>query len=345
MNQLISIIIPVYNVATYLERCLTSITNQTYRNLEIILINDGSTDQSGQLCDSWASKDARIKVLHTTNQGVAAARNYGLHVASGEFIGFADPDDWVEPDMLEKLASALEQCNADIAICGFEEKWPDYSVFKVSNKFRCFTKEEALCELIRDRYVQSYLWNKMFRRKCIPDAPFPALKRLSDLGGLHNFFRKAKTIVVINQLLYHYVRRNGSLVENEGPLEATIDYCIAQQVRYADLASECPKIRKAIQKNYMSAVISVMSVFAREHKRKNDNKKAIVNIKTIIYPFYSLHLPEFKSNYYVVKSEDISEFLRDPENYDFYDFADFQRRYYKLKFIEKLIAFLHVFKT
>lgn len=342
MNQLISIIIPVYNVATYLERCLKSITNQTYRNLEIILINDGSTDQSGQICDIWASKDARIIVLHTTNQGVAEARNYGLHIASGEFIGFTDPDDWVEPDMFEKLAGALEQFNADIAICGFEEKWPDHSILKVSKKFRCFTKEEALCELIRDRDMQSYLWNKLFRRKCVPDAPFPVLKRMSDVGGLHNFFRNAKAIVEINHPLYHYVHRNDSLVGINVSLEVIIDYCIAQQMRYADLASESPEIRKTMQNKYLSAVIWVLSVFSREYKRKNDDRKAIVKIKTIIYPFYSLHFPKFKSKYYyVVKNEDISDFLREPENYDF---GDFQKRYYKLKFIEKLMAFLHVSK-
>lgn len=97
MNKLISIIISVYNGDTYLDRCLNSITSQTYQNLEIILINDGSTDGSGGICDVWASKDPRIKILHTINQGVAAARNYGLQVASGEYIGFADADDWAEP--------------------------------------------------------------------------------------------------------------------------------------------------------------------------------------------------------------------------------------------------------
>ena len=244
MNKLISIIITVYNGDTYLDRCLNSIINQTYRNLEVILINDGSTDKSGRICDAWASKDPRIKVLHTTNQGVAAARNCGLHVANGDYIGFADADDWVEPDMFEKLADSLEQYNADIAICGFEEKWPDYSVLKVSESIRCYTKEEALRELILDRNMQSYVWNKLFRRECIPVAPFPPLKRMSDLGGIHNFFRKADKIVEINRVLYHYIRRNNSLVGKDGSLETTIDYCFAQQTRYADLASEDPDIKK-----------------------------------------------------------------------------------------------------
>ena len=161
------------------------------------------------------------------------------------------------------------------------------------------------------------------------------------MGGLHNFFRNAETIVVINRPLYHYVRRNGSLVGNDGPLEATIDYCIAQQVRYGDLASESPEIRKTMQEKYISAVISVINVFACKYKRKNDDKNAIVKIKTIIYPFYSLHLPEFKSKYYyVVKTEDISDFLRDPENYDF---TDFQKTTYRFKVIERLMAFFSCF--
>lgn len=339
MNKLISIIITVYNVDTFLDRCLKSITNQTYRNLEIILINDGSTDRSDQICDAWASKDPRIKVLHTTNQGVAAARNCGLHIANGDYIGFADADDWAEPDMFEKLADSLEQYNADIAICGFEEKWPGYSVLKVSESFRCYTKEEALCELILDRNMQSYVWNKLFRRECVPDAPFPPLKRMSDLAALHNFYRNAATIIEINLPLYHYIRRNNSLVGQDGYLATMVDFCVAQQIRYTDLSKENPAIRKAIQKKYASSISIVRSVFFQKYTRK-DNKKIrenIVKIKNILFPFYSLHKSEIGRCGFFYKFDDLSVFLSDPENYDYVSFI---RRYYKKRLLEKL--FLHL---
>lgn len=192
MRRLISIIIPVYNNDEYLDRRFNSITSQTYKNLEIILIDDESTDNSGPICDTWANKDNRIKVIHKHHEGVAVARNCGLRIAQGEYIGFADADDWVDANMFENLTTALEQFNADIAICGFEEIGNDSRIVKVSADIHCYTKEEALRELILDRNIQSCLWNKLFRRKCIPDKPFPSLKRMSDLGGLHNFSVKQK---------------------------------------------------------------------------------------------------------------------------------------------------------
>ena len=339
MNKLISIIITVYNVDTFLDRCLKSITNQTYRNLEIILINDGSTDRSDQICDAWASKDPRIKVLHTTNQGVAAARNCGLHIANGDYIGFADADDWAEPDMFEKLADSLEQYNADIAICGFEEKWPGYSVLKVSKSFRCYTKEEALHELILDRNIQSYVWNKLFRRECVPDAPFPPLKRMSDLGGLHHFFRKADKIVEINRVLYHYNRRNNSLVGKDGSLETTIDYCIAQQTRYADLVSEQPEIRKTMQKKYLSSLNSVRNKFCQEFMGKDnkDIREHAERIKNILFPFYSLHQSEIGRRILFNKKDDIFAFLSDPENYDYDAYKKWQNR---KRFLTNLLSHL-----
>ncbi len=337
MNKLISIIITVYNVDTFLDQCLKSITNQTYRNLEIILINDGSTDRSGKICDIWAVKDPRIKVLHTTNQGVAAARNCGIHIANGDYIGFADADDWAEPDMFEKLAGSLEQYNADIAICGFEEKWPDYSVFKVSESFRCYTKEEALRELILDRNMQNYAWNKLFRRKCVPNAPFPPLKRMSDLGGMHNFFRKADKIVEINRVLYHYIRRNNSVVGKDGSLETTIDYCIAQQTRYADLVSEQSEMRKTMQKKYISSLNSVRNKFCQEFTGKDHKgiREHAARIQNILFPFYSSHQSEIDTGIFFGKDDDISEFLSNPEHYD-YD--AYKKRQNRKRFLAKLIS-------
>ncbi|MBQ8615735.1 MAG: glycosyltransferase, partial [Clostridia bacterium] len=116
----ISIILPVYNVENYLDKCLTSLVNQTYQNLEIILVNDGSPDNSGEVCENWAKKDSRIKVLHKANGGVSSARNFGLDNATGDFIGFIDPDDFVELDMYEKLLNALNSQNATMAMCRYQ---------------------------------------------------------------------------------------------------------------------------------------------------------------------------------------------------------------------------------
>lgn len=119
MSEVVSIIIPVYNVKEYIDECIISIVNQTYSNLEIILIDDGSSDGSAEICDRWASKDSRIHVAHQGNRGVSAARNTGLFMSKGEFISFVDADDWLETDEIEKLVSHLISHEADMAVCGY----------------------------------------------------------------------------------------------------------------------------------------------------------------------------------------------------------------------------------
>lgn len=120
MKELISIIVPVYNVEQYLDDCLISIINQTYKNLEIILIDDGSTDKSGKICDEYAKKDSRIIVIHKENGGVSSARNAGLRIAKGAYIGFVDPDDWIAEDMYEVLYSNAKKYDADVSVCKYK---------------------------------------------------------------------------------------------------------------------------------------------------------------------------------------------------------------------------------
>lgn len=152
----ISVIIPVYNVEKYLYRCLESVCNQTYRDLQIIVIDDGSTDKSAQICDDWATKDARITVIHQENKGVSAARNCGIHLAIGEYITFVDSDDWVEPGMYEQLVRALQQDKeAQMCVCEYyfveAECRKAFSAEGVSR----LSKEEAMIKLLRFNYPTS----------------------------------------------------------------------------------------------------------------------------------------------------------------------------------------------
>ena len=125
-GELISVIVPVYNVAPYLDRCVKSIVEQTYKNLEIILIDDGSTDASGDMCDIWAKKDSRIQVIHKPNGGQSEARNMGIDHSTGDYLSFADPDDWLDTSMLETLFSAIrDNRGVDMAVCGFAMVYAD----------------------------------------------------------------------------------------------------------------------------------------------------------------------------------------------------------------------------
>ena len=155
--DLISIIIPVYNVEQYLSRCIDSVINQTYKNLEIILIDDGSTDDSGEICDEYALKDNRIKVMHKQNGGVSSARNEGLDISKGNYIGFIDSDDFIEKDMYEFLYDLLTKNNCDISCC-------NKFIFK-DNKFiasKSFPKGNVLSfnEVLNDSKHDFYIWNK-----------------------------------------------------------------------------------------------------------------------------------------------------------------------------------------
>ena len=165
MENLLSIIIPVYNTEKYLSQCLESVCCQTYKNLEIILVNDGSTDGSGHICEEWSRRDGRIRVIHKDNAGVSSARNDGLEAAMGDFIGFVDSDDWIEPEMYEKLLAVLD--DADMACCGYADYPLDTLGFSVAKGVKpsasCNPLKAALNIYERDGYFTA-IWNKLYRK-------------------------------------------------------------------------------------------------------------------------------------------------------------------------------------
>lgn len=209
---LISLIVPVYNVREYLEKCLQSVCGQTYQNLEILLIDDGSTDGSGELCDTYARSDARIRVVHQANGGLSAARNTGLAMARGDYFGFVDSDDWIDPDMYECLYRLLAEHMADISICShYVEKPSKTRCRHASGRLTVFSRDEAVRTLVKDRRIKNYMWNKLFRRSLFEDITFPVNKIYEDIATSYRLFCKARSVVVQDTPKYHYRRRNGSL--------------------------------------------------------------------------------------------------------------------------------------
>lgn len=213
VSDLISIIVPVYNVEKYLERCVNSIINQTYKNIEIILVDDGATDTSGKICDELKERDKRITVIHKTNGGLSDARNAGLKIANGEYIGFVDSDDYIEKDMFETLYNINKQHNADISIVSFYEIY-DGKVIGVRDtaNLEILNKTEALKELLIDTKIQSYAWNKLFKKELFKDIKFPTNKNFEDIATTLLLFEKANKIVLFECPKYYYVRRDDSIV-------------------------------------------------------------------------------------------------------------------------------------
>ena len=216
---LISIIVPVYNVKNYLEKCLQSICGQTYKNLEIILIDDGSSDGSGELCDLFAQRDGRIKVIHQTNAGQSAARNRGLAVAQGEFLGFVDSDDWIEPDMYEFLYHLLKangENEADISICShYIETVVKTRVKHSSGQFSSFSREEAIRTLVEDKRIRNYMWDKLYKRQLFAGIYFPVNRVFEDIAVSYQIFYKTQKVVMQDCPKYHYLKREGSTTQGK----------------------------------------------------------------------------------------------------------------------------------
>ena len=216
---LVSIIVPVYQVEKYLEKCLGSIIGQTYGNLEIILVDDGSTDHGPAICDRFRSEDSRIQVIHQANGGLSHARNVGLAAATGDFIGFVDSDDWIEPQMIDALMSALQETGADIAVCGrqVEEEGAQSSPDNADvPPGQLYSAEEALKMMIQEgALIRNAVWDKLYRRSVISNITFPEGKIYEDLLWSPLVMGNAKAIVYVGCPLYHYLQRPESLSHHE----------------------------------------------------------------------------------------------------------------------------------
>lgn len=212
-ESLISVIVPIYKVEKYLDCCINSIINQTYANLEIILVDDGSPDNCPAICDEYAKKDGRIKVIHKENGGVSSARNAGLKVASGDYIGFVDSDDWIEPEMYESLATMIQHDKTDISSVGIvKSKDEAKNICENSNQSICFSQREYMLKFFKvgSQETVYYMCNKLFKKSLIADDLFPLEYSVGeDTIALFKVLKKAKYISVSNQKLYHYRTQSG----------------------------------------------------------------------------------------------------------------------------------------
>lgn len=214
----ISVIVPVYNVEKYLAECLESIVNQTYKNLEIILVNDGSTDSCAQVCNEYALKDHRIKVINQKNGGLSAARNTGLQIVTGDFISFIDSDDLIAADFYQKLLQISIENKADIVECDFSKfETPaeiERTVMPFRESFELFKTEKAL-ELLMREYLKQVVWNKIYRKEIIQDFQFPVGKINEDEYWTYKVLGNSKKIAKIPDVLYFYRQQGSSIMGRE----------------------------------------------------------------------------------------------------------------------------------
>lgn len=215
-QPLVSIIIPIYKVESYLRRCLDSIVRQTYKNLEIILVDDGSPDNCPQICDEYAACDNRIAVIHKKNGGLSEARNTGLDICKGEYISFIDSDDWVEKNYIEFLIKNAFSHQADIVIGNYDLVWDDHSASSEPFQEVVLEKKEVFFQIITAQTTHLGIsWGKLYKKRILDGERFPVGKTQEDNYTSYKFIYKANRVCCVDAVLYHYYQRDDSISKTD----------------------------------------------------------------------------------------------------------------------------------
>lgn len=256
MNEMISVIIPVYNVERYLQECIESVINQTYRNLEIILIDDESPDQCGKICDNYAEKDRRIKVIHKKNGGAASARNEGLKIAKGEYLSFVDSDDYLAVDAYEKALEALKRNCADMVQFGFSSVFKTYSDDVIVIPMESVYDTETYLKRYTSDWTCGLACDKLFKRQLFDGIFYETGHRIDDEFFTYQGVMNAKKIAYIPEVLYFYRQRRSSAMNTpkvgEQILLDRLDYL---KKRKGKISERYPQLSNWFEVNYAESLL------------------------------------------------------------------------------------------
>lgn len=288
-EPLVSVIVPVYNIEKYVRKCLDSLTSQSYENIEIIVVDDGSTDGSGEICDEIASKDKRVEVFHKKNGGLSSARNYGIKKAKGEYVCLVDGDDYVKRDFAKIMMEGMDRGDVDIVVCGYNAEIPKAGVMS--------GKEATIRLLTQQENVDIIAWNKMYRRCLFDKIQYPEGQNYEDSLTTYKLLAEARNVAYVAESLYVYVERGGSITKNDKK-----DLRLAAREKAAEEAVEYfawdKELKAAAEVALLTAKLAFVDfaisgaigkeygVAAREWIRKNAKKydaNKFVNRKLRIY--------------------------------------------------------------
>ena len=266
--KMISIIVPIYNVEKYLDKCLESIVNQTYKNMEIILVNNGSTDNSLSIAKSWQYQDNRIKVFSIDNKGVSYARNYGIKVSNGNYIAFVDSDDWIDRDMYETLMNGIVEYDADIAQCSYyiNSKNKQVLIKKGKENLLLNNTEGVINVLTADIFFPA-IWNKLYKKKIITEN-FKKLNIAEDRLFNIEVFKNAKSSIYIDECKYHYYQRNDSVIHQKFS-EKNLDVLKSYQIISSIIKKEYPLFLDLALKNEIIECFVQLGSICLEKKVNN----------------------------------------------------------------------------
>lgn len=224
--------------------------------MEVILVDDGSPDGCGKICDEYAERDERVKVIHKPNGGVASARNAGLAAATGEWIGWVDSDDWAEPALFETLLRGALETSAEISVCGHWEEYRGRREVSGWQERRVLDTEQALGELLENGRMKNLLWDRIFHRTLFDGLQFPEGRTYEDIAVMHWLFLRAEKVACLPEVLYHYRQREGSIVDNTS-LGNRINHYIASKERYDALSGEWPQFRQLMEAQCVASAVGI----------------------------------------------------------------------------------------
>jgi len=346
MVEKISIIVPVYNAEPFLRKCLKSLINQTYKNIEIIVINDGSPDNSGAICDAFAKEDNRIKVIHQANKGLCGARNAGIAIATGEYFGFVDADDWVDLDMFEYLLSNAKKYDSDITVCPYYRVMKNKTTFsKVDEKVHIYDRKQAIEEMITKFSRRPLPCNRIYKKDIFEQIMFPEGHYYEGTYVMHKMFALCERIVFLSDPKYYYLKNSSSIV-NTPSIKNQSDCVYAHIVRYNDLHEEYHYLKNDLL-HYITR--ECMKLLTSCHTRKNEIESNTETMK-VIQSFINEHWDEIckmpQANIIVLKKLNYFRALNNKDlnrSYRWYKIGDLgkqlekKRRKTRRKMIEKIV--------
>ena len=272
MNDLISVIVPVYNVSTYLPECIESILLQSYSKILVILIDDGSTDGSGNICDEYAKMDKRIKVIHQKNGGAASAKNAGLKIANGKYLSFVDSDDYLAPDAYSHMVDILDENHADVVQCSYCDVFRDHIEEHIIKK-ETFDTIEFLALFTTD-WTCALLWDKLYRKSLFDGAFFETGHKIDDEYFTYLGIMNAKKIIRDSQIVYNYRKRASSVMyapdSSKQIIEDRIDFL---KKRRKNVLAQVPQLRSIYDNHFLEMMI----IISREEYVTNRHLKLIKN--------------------------------------------------------------------
>ncbi|CAM4217327.1 glycosyltransferase family 2 protein [Paenibacillus typhae] len=305
MKPEISIIVPIYKVEMYLRKCVDSILAQTFRDFELILVNDGSPDNCGEICEHYKELDPRVKVIHKQNGGLSDARNYGIDIAAGKYIGFVDSDDWIKPDMFEALHGLITAHNADIAVCGHVEVEDGVYVDKeFSHEVRVYNNEEAFKKLLEDTEIKNLAWDKLYKAELFAKVRYPVGRYFEDMFATYKLFMQAEKVVSLDSPKYLYLRRGDSITGKMNNRKYYDRICAWREL-YEDIKHKnYPEaIEKSLARNVTEGIeLCNLQMIAGENSA---NKEFIAELGS----FFSKHLKEVLRNKSISKQMKIATLL------------------------------------